>query len=475
MKLSILIPVYNERYLVSEMIRRVLNAPLPADLDRELVIVDDGSTDGSREIIETLAAQHPEQIRFFPQEQNRGKGHAIRTAIAQATGDFGIFQDADLEYDPTDYARIMAPLLGGQADVVFGSRFLSGERKRVLYFWHSIGNQLLTTLSNMFTDLNLTDMETCYKAFRMKVLKTIPLRSNGFGLEPEITAKVAKRGLRIYEVPINYDGRTYAEGKKITWKDGLKALYVVIKFWLIDDLYKKSSGEALLTNLARTHKFNAWLAARLRPLLGHRVLEIGAGLGNLTVQLGPRDRYIASDIEDAQLEVLHNLALHRSNLEVAKIDAQKASDFAPYAEDIDTVISLNTLEHLPDEKEALKNFWTVLKPEGKVIVLVPQGPWLFSPMDETLKHRKRYSKQELLAAMVEAGFEVEQSFHFNRIGVLGWLLHGTLLRRKRMAKIQLKAYDALVWVWRLTDWMLPWHGLSLVAVGRKPQAGSSTS
>ena len=468
MKLSVLIPVYNERYHVAELVRRVLAAPLPEGLERELLIVDDGSTDGTREILQRLAAAHPE-IRYLPHASNQGKGAAIRTAIGGATGEFCIFQDADLEYDPNDYARMLEPLLSGQADAVFGSRFLASGRRRVLYFWHALGNRALTTLSNLFTNLNLSDMETCYKAFRTELLRTIPIRSRGFGIEPELTAKAAKRGFRIYEVPISYDGRTYLEGKKITWRDGFRALGTILKYYLIDDLYDERSGHEILASLSRAHHFNRWMADVLRPYLGHRVLEIGAGIGNLTAQLLPRERYIASDLDDLHVQVLQSLALRRGGIEAARIDAVRAADFAPFRGRVDTCVCLNVLEHVQDSSALLENIHATLEPGGRAIVLVPQGQWLYSPLDRALEHVTRYSRGSLEAALVKAGFEVERMFDFNRIGVAGWFVNGRLLRRTRMAKYQLKAYDSLVWLWRAIDWLLPWHGLSIVAVARKPE------
>ena len=238
MKLSILIPVYNERAVAERSLRQVLAAPLPENMDRELIIVDDCSTDGTSAILERLAASDP-RIRLFRHAVNRGKGAAVRSAIEQATGDFCIVQDADLEYDPNEYSILLKPMLSGHADAVFGSRYLAGVQTRVLPFWHSRINKYLTLISNMFSNLNLTDMETCYKVFRTDLLKSIPVRSDRFGFEPEITMKCAKRRLRIYEVPISYHGRTYEEGKKIGWKDGVKALLVILRFWLIDDLYHK--------------------------------------------------------------------------------------------------------------------------------------------------------------------------------------------------------------------------------------------
>ena len=469
MKLSILMPVYNERYTYREAIRRVMAAPLPAGLERELVIVDDGSTDGTRELLREQAAAHPGVIRLIEHEKNQGKGAAIRTAIRSAQGDFSILQDADLEYDPNEYGRLLGPLLDGQADAVFGSRFLPTERRRVLYFWHSVGNRVLTTLSNMATGLNLTDMETCYKVFRTDILKTIPIRSNGFGLEPELTAKAAKRGLRIYEVPISYHGRTYQEGKKIGWKDGFRALAVIAKYWLIDDVYEEMAGHSILQSIGTARRFNRWMADTVvRPHLGHRVLEIGSGLGNMTVQLLPRDHYIASDCDEHHLKVLNALSDNRPNLEVAPLDAQESKDFEPFRGKVDTIVALNVLEHIPKGQRALENFFDVLAPGGKAIILVPQGRWLYSPLDKALEHVKRYTRQDLVQELEAAGFEIDKTFEFNRMGVLGWALNGKLLRRTEMAKYQLKAFDSLVWLWQKIDGLLPWHGLSVIAIARKP-------
>ncbi len=222
LQLSVVIPVYNEIETIQIILDRVLAAPY----DKELLVVDDCSTDGTRAWLQTYS--HP-QVRIFFHDVNRGKGAAIRTAIGHASKDVVIIQDADLEYDPAEYDRLVDPIERGLADVVYGSRFLGGPH-RVLFFWHSVGNRVLTTLSNMTTNLNLTDMETCYKAFRREVIQAIPLRSDRFGFEPEITAKVARRNLRIFETPISYYGRTYAEGKKITWRDGVNAIWCIVRF-----------------------------------------------------------------------------------------------------------------------------------------------------------------------------------------------------------------------------------------------------
>jgi glycosyltransferase involved in cell wall biosynthesis len=271
MLLSILIPVYNERTVVEKSLAQVLAAPLPENMDRELVIIDDCSTDGTFDILKRLAEREP-CIRLYRHEVNQGKGAAVRTAIQRASGDFCLVQDADLEYDPSEYPKLLKPLLDGHADAVFGSRYLAGEQTRILPFWHSMINKFLTGVSNMFSNINTTDMETCYKVFRTDLLKSIPIRSDRFGFEPEITMKCAKRKLRIYEVPISYHGRTYEEGKKIGWKDGVKALGVVLYFWLIDDLYIEPYGRGHLNNLTGTPQYLNWLTTMLRPYLRDTVL-----------------------------------------------------------------------------------------------------------------------------------------------------------------------------------------------------------
>ena len=237
LKLSIVIPIYNEKSTLAEILRRVLAVPLPG-FSRELLLVDDGSSDGTRELLADLPAltgglAADVSVQALLQPYNQGKGAALRRGFAEATGDIVLIQDADLEYDPVDYPKLLAPLLDGRAEVVYGSRFAGGDAHRVLYFWHALGNRFLTLCSNALTNLNLTDMECCYKVFRRDILRQIVIEEDRFGVEPELTAKVARLGCRVYEVGVSYAGRTYAEGKKIGWRDGFRALWCIVKYNLL--------------------------------------------------------------------------------------------------------------------------------------------------------------------------------------------------------------------------------------------------
>ena len=468
LRLSILIPVYNERTVVERSVALVLAAPLPENMDRELIIVDDCSTDGTAAILERMASEDP-CIRLVRKTVNEGKGAAVRTAIEQASGDFCLVQDADLEYDPSEYPRLLRPLLDGNADAVFGSRYLVDEQTRVLPFWHSMINKYLTLLSNMFCNLNLTDMETCYKVFRTDLLKSIPIRSNRFGFEPEITMKAAKRKLRIYEVPISYHGRTYEEGKKIGWKDGVKALGVILRFWLIDDLYVEPYGRAFLNNLTGTPQYLAWLARVLRPHLGDTVLELGAGIGNITGRLmGRRLQYVAAEKDPLYLHALRNRFLRTPNVSVLRLDPGRPEDFENAGGPFDTVLCVNVLEYAAEPGLVIESAGGVLRPGGNILILAPQSPALYGSLDRTLGHRRRFSKTELLALLTTQGFEIERISQLNKIGTLGWWLYGKVLRRRRISKVTLKIFDKTVWFWRRVDGLMPWPGLSLVVVARKP-------
>jgi glycosyltransferase involved in cell wall biosynthesis len=466
--LSILVPLYNEEEFIETVLARILAAPLPEGFEAEIVIVDDGSTDGSVAAVKAVQAGHPDRVRLIEHVRNRGKGAAIRTALSHARGEFALIQDADLEYDPRHYPELLKPLVDGKADAVYGSRFMVAGERKVLYFWHSLANRILTGVANMAADLNLTDMETCYKAFRTSLVRTIPLRSERFGIEPELTVKLAQRQASIYEVPITYHGRTYEEGKKIGFRDAVQAVLVIGRYWLVRDIYHDPGAE-ILDAFSSTPRFNRWMADTIRPYLGESVLEIGAGMGNLSRHLARRrKRYIASDIDDEHLARLRNRLQHRPRLEVRRCDLSRADDFEPLRASVDTVVCLNVLEHIEDDRAALRNIHSALEPGGRAIILVPEGQAIYGQIDKVLGHWRRYSREQLQARAEEVGFQVERIVDFNRMARPGWYVNGKLLRRSTISRVQLRLFDRLVWLWRRTDAWLPWKPTSIIAIVRKP-------
>jgi 2-polyprenyl-3-methyl-5-hydroxy-6-metoxy-1,4-benzoquinol methylase len=466
--LSILIPLYNEEEFIIEILSRVIAAPLPAGLDRELVIVDDCSTDDSGELVEAFIREHQDvRIRLLRQTPNRGKGAAIRRAIDAASGEFSIIQDADLEYNPQEFEKIVAPLLRGDADAVFGSRFLVAGERRVLYFWHSIANGLLTLLCNIAADVNLTDMETCYKAFRTSLVKSIPLTSERFGIEPELTVKLARRKARIFETPISYHGRTYEEGKKIGLKDAIEALWVILASRFTSRIHK-DTGPDVLEVLSATPKFNRWMADTIAPWTGARVLEIGAGRGNLTRQLCRHCKlYVATDLEAEYVEQLRIAFRHRPLMRIARLDAENGDDFRPFQGLLDTVVCLNVLEHVVDDAGTLLRIRSLLQQGGRLILLVPNDPTAYGTLDEALGHHRRYTPALLTQRVEEAGFELEKMISFNRVSLPGWRFTGKVLRSRTLSPLGMKIFDRFVWLWRRIDAKLPWGPTSIIAIARR--------
>jgi glycosyltransferase involved in cell wall biosynthesis len=458
--LSVVVPCYNERATVAELLRRVKEVPI----EKEIVVVDDASTDGSRVVVAALAAQWPE-IRHILQPHNQGKGAAIRRGIQEALGDIVLIQDADLEYDPEEYPKLIQPIVDGHADVVFGSRF-AGYPRRVMLYWHRLGNTFLTFLSNMTTNLDLTDMETCYKVFRREVIQSITLRSNRFGIEPEITAKVAKRGYRIYEVPISYYGRDYWEGKKINWKDGFSAIWTILRYGLFDDEQSEPAGYKTLRRRSRLARYNRWVWERVRPFVGQRVLEVGAGTGAMTRLLYGRELIVATDKETPYLDRLRNAFRRRPGIIVESLDLESPSALELARYGFDTITCINVLEQTEDDAAALARAHELLVPGGRVIVYVPAGKSLYGALDRGIGHLRRYDADELVAKLRGAGFEIEDIGYQNRLSRIVWRMN-SLLGRRELPAAQSRFFDRLVPLLRMFEGERPATGLSLVAVGRK--------
>ncbi len=477
LSLSIVVPVYNEQYLVEASLTRLAALADSPDLGRvRVIVVNDASKDGTaaalerfRDNVGQLGLKDFEWI-FLEHAKNQGKGAAIRTAIAHIDTDLVVMHDADLEYHPGDIAKMVPLFVQEDADAVFGSRFLSSDFRRVLLFRHSLGNRLITLLTNIVTDLNLSDIETCYKMVRVDIFKGIPWESDRFGIEPEITVKLAKRKARIFEVPIRYSGRTYAEGKKITWKDGVRALGALVKYGISDKIYVADAyGSEILARLNRAPRFTRWMADTIRPYVGERVLEIGAGIGNLTANLVPRAKYHASDINPHYLDRLETLKQTRPYLQVHYTDASAAETYP--AEQFDTVICMNVVEHLANDVEALCNIRRSLDKNGRAIVLVPNGPRLFGSLDKVLGHYRRYTQEQLVQVCQDAGFSVEKVLKFNRFGTPGWWLNGRILKKETFGFWQIKLLNFLVPFVRPIDRFLPFPHLSWIIILRAtPQA-----
>jgi glycosyltransferase involved in cell wall biosynthesis len=465
--LSVLVPVYNERHVVEASLRRVLALNHELINRLEVIVVDDHSTDGSWEILQRLADED-DRMMLLRHERNMGKGAAIRTAISRATGDITVVHDADLEYNPADIPALLEPFAKEGADAVFGSRYLSAAYRRALMHRHTKINKFLTACSNWLTDLSLTDMETCYKAINTVLLKSIPLRSNDFRFEVEIVFKLAKRRARVFEVPVRYLPRTQEEGKKIRARDGFYALMAMARFFLIDDLYKRDEyGSRMLAELERTRRFNVWLGDTLRPFLGDRVLEVGAGVGTMTSQFIPREVYVATDASAHFLHYLRSYSFGKPYLRVLRFDPNQPGESEGLAHEFDTVIAVNVLEHAEDERQALRNLRDTLIAGGRAIIVAPQHPGLFGSLDRFLERRKRYSAPEVQRLLEESGFQIETLIDFNRASVPGWWLNGKVLRRSSFSRLQLKVLDVITPALQRIDRFLPWRGLSVIAVGVK--------
>ncbi len=450
--LGVVMPCFNEAATIKVIVDSVLDSPLV----RELVIVDDGSTDDT---LQTVLGISDPRVRVFAQPINLGKGAALRRGFREVQSPYVIVQDADLEYDPSEYPTVLQPLLDGEADVVYGSRFFSGHAHRVIYYWHSVGNRFLTTTSNMFTNLNLTDMETCYKAFRLEVIRSVEIQEDRFGFEPEITAKIARQGWRIYEVGISYNGRTYAEGKKIGWRDGVRAVYGVLRYSPLWSRVRERIDRAPDRNLPPAHfddadaelstvleslegaeRYADWILALAEPHLGSRVLEIGAGHGEMTQRLVRGHEVTATDLSPRCIEELRARFAGDPRVRVELADAGSIDQGTQY----DSAILINVLEHIEDDVSALRDIGARLRPGGRIVIFVPAFEGLYSEFDRRVGHRRRYRRSHLAEVVDRAGLGVVEARYVNSLGAIAWWTFARQLGQVPTQQWSVRLFDRVV-------------------------------
>jgi 2-polyprenyl-3-methyl-5-hydroxy-6-metoxy-1,4-benzoquinol methylase len=475
--LAVVMPCYNERADVGTILDRVLASPWVA----EVVVVDDGSDDGTGGV---LAGIDDRRVRVLTQPMNLGKGAALRRGFREVTAPYVVVQDADLEYDPADFGDLLEPLLAGRADAVFGSRFLSGRPRRVLYYWHSVGNRMLTTLSNAFTNLNLTDVETCYKAFRREVIQSIDLEEDRFGFEPEVTAKVAKAGWRVYEVGISYAGRTYAEGKKTGWRDGMRAVYGIVKYSRLADRFAaaavdrdaelarfdESDSELAesLDNLQSADNYADWIVDLVAPHLGAKVLEVGAGHGELTERFAARHRVTATDVSPRCVEVLEQRFAGNAAVAVHLGTLETLAGAGTY----DAAVFVNVLEHIEDDVAVLRQTRDLLRPGGRVVVYAPAFEGLYSEFDRRVGHHRRYRLPQLVERAGEADLAIVDARYVNAVGALIWWVYARHLRQTPTEGWSSTLFDRLMvpGIRRYESRRPPGFGQSVLLVAERPAA-----
>ncbi|MFZ5952574.1 MAG: glycosyltransferase [Candidatus Rifleibacteriota bacterium] len=464
--LSVIIPVFNERPFIRECVLKVVESTRQLGLDYEIIIVDDGSKDGTLEELQLLKNEIA-AVKIFVQPQNMGKGAALRRGIFEANGEFMLFQDADLEYNPDDIGELLKPLIDGRADVVYGSRFTISPARKILNFHHQAGNQFLTLISNLATGLNLTDMETGYKAFRADILKTVPLRSDRFGIEPEITAKIAKRHCTIYEVPISYNGRSYGEGKKITWRDGFAALYTIAKYWLIDDCYNREQIAETYDDLERTHHAQEQLILRLLPYFGDRLLEIGSGIGSISRILPIREKVTLSDWRPECLEFLNKGFSGKERIEVEELDIHAQTVPTKFHNRYDSLLLMHHLQSAENEERVLHNACSLLQNKGRLIVTLPGQGGDIGPYERQLGYQRRYELESVRQLLEKNGFKLLHHFSANFPALLIWK---NVIRKNQLSALPLtwaKVSDSLVRHAAFFEKYFRLDGLTLVVIAEK--------
>jgi glycosyltransferase involved in cell wall biosynthesis len=485
MKLSVLIPVYNEARWLPLLWKRIQGMPvdtLPKISHVEVIWVDDGSSDGTKSFFDELSQKTPPRLGkvrlsmiFLRNEENRGKGYSVRRAIEASTGDVVVIQDGDLEYSPQDLPKLLGPILDGVADCVVGTRF-QGYPRRVMYFFHTLVNKMLTLIFNFLHDVNLTDMEVAYKAINGDIARSLRLTSDRFGLEPELCSRIVHAQCKVFEVPVSYEGRSYEEGKKIGPLDGIAALFHILKFGILDrEPFKPGVYQTLSALDKASKRIYAPLIKKAFRFLGQRVdsiLELGAGVGTVSSELVKHTKSLTcSDLDPTLVAAIDKRFSHQSDIRAVVADATNPKPLK--GKTFDVVVASNLLEHLPDDKAALMRWRELIKEDGSLLLVVPYGPRLFSKLDQALGHHRRYSKASLHAVLGEAGFTPVTTFFGNPIALVWWAIGARMLGIDTIPRGQLRLY------WLLKPIIVPLEavlskfvGVNLVVLCRRETLAS---
>lgn len=459
--LTVLVPAYNEAATIVTALERLWSVSLP--IPCEVIVIDDASTDGTGGLVAEVQDRSPYPLQLLRHERNMGKTAALRTGLEAAAGTLTLIYDADLEYDPADIPALLAPVLDGRADAVYGSRFLSPER-RVLFFWHALGNRMVTALADMFANLNLTDMETCFKLVRTDILRSMRLRSERFGFEPEVTVKLGRLGLRIYEIPIRYSGRSYEEGKKIGLWDAVRAIGTIVRAGLFEPPVATPEARTRYA-LGRLGPYYAEILRRVEWAVGDAILEYLPGTGEVASHIVQKSRVLLADPDEETVSRLRTRFSHRPNVSV-RLWNPSADETGSPAETFDTVLCLHGLGKPDEAAAALTALASRLQPNGRIVILLPAQPSLYGSIDRGLGRQGRFTRNSALKLLEETDLTLEWLRPVNAVGALGWWIATNLFRSTYVRPFHIRFFRLVMPLFKLERLIKPPFGLSCLIVAR---------
>ncbi len=464
--LSVLLRVHNQVHTLTGFIERVLSAPL--DVTPEIVIVDDGSTDGTHELIQELAKTRP-TIRIIRHNHTIGQAKSLLAASKTMTSELAVILDADAGFNSMDLPRLLKPVTEDVADAALGSRFLSRDCRQVSGYRRKLFARLTTKVSNFINGIDQTDIQPHGILIRKEILEKIPLTQTGQEIATELVTKLSKWNLRMVEVAVTQDTRIESVGSQFGISDFFRTVKTVLKYRYFDRQFTLHDGFNILVSVGSAPKFNRWLVSKISPYFGKRILEAGSGIGNLTELFSHKDRLACVDFDPLYVERLRQRFGHMDNMSFHEFDLNKLGTCKELkTAHLDTIVCVNVLEHIEDDRRVLKSFAKLLEPGGQVVLLVPANPDLYTNVDRTLGHFRRYAFEEATAKMEEAGLDVVHCSGFNRLGAIGWYVSGKLLKRSTLSSRQMKLYEWLLPVAKLIERLTFLPQLSVIVVGRKP-------